>query len=1132
VQCVTCGADLLPGKPFCPACGTRAVQACAQCGGTVVPGFRFCPECGSPVAAPAPPPGAPARSAAEDPLVRMARHIPAQLAEKIRAGRGAIAGERKLVTVLFCDLVGSTAIAERLDPEEYRDLLEQYLAVAFREVYAVEGIVNQLAGDGIMALFGAPIAHEDAPYRAVYAALAVRDGLREMNGRLRAGTPDLQVRIGVHTGPVVVGSVGNDFKMDYTAIGDTTNLAARLQTAAEPGMILISEATHRLVRGFFRVKPGRRLEVKGKTDPVTAFAVVGLSDTTTPMAIAQARGLTPFVGRQGELAQLAACFERVSEGMAQIVAIGGDAGSGKSRLLYEFKERLADVPVTFFEARCSAMTQGVPYAPWIGMLRDYFGVAAGEPSESAGQKVCRTIAALGPQAKALHAPLCHLLSIPVAGPPPTDQPESDAKRLSFHAVAELIALAAERAPVVMIIEDLHWMDEPSREMLDLAAGKICQTSEMMLVSHRPDHRPFWRTLAPFTQINLQPLSEEETTAIIRAVAGGPLPPELERGILAKAEGNPFFTEEITRTLVEEGYLLRSDGHVRVTRPPSEMRLPGTIEELIGARLDRLDPQAKRTVQVAAVLGRQFQRAQLEALLADEGIDVATELAALEERGIIHRKALLSTDEFRFGESLTQDVAYEGLLLRQRRELHARIGRLIERAPGEMTPDRSALLAHHYALTDDWERAMDALLRAARDAETIPAFPTAARFYHRAWRLAREALTAGAPEPEAARRALEAAHGVARMIVMYGASYRDDLKEVMDHGRPLAERLGDRDTLSSLLALYGMALTSTDRARYEEGRTLIDEALRVAEQGVQPLSVVRVARALAWGYLFDGRLADANAQSERVLAELARLEPGEPRSDLYLGALFMRDRVRFHCDDVEVAARDAEATFARGADAGNGTVQAGSASTLAGAAFLRGRYAEAREWAEQSLAICERIGNLGQMRPVAAIAILARRELGEPAVPRQVELLARGPVVGGEPLWASLIVEAFVAVGDLDGAEQFTRLARENSGGSLRQAASMTALGLVLAHRGPGRWHEADELFDAAWTMAEEHGSRSLMATIALGRGEFAGARGDREAALAHLGDARARFGALGFRRYEDACERLIAATAAGAQESA
>ncbi len=1129
MQCVQCSAELIAGKQFCHVCGTRAGETCPQCNSIVQAGFRFCPECGTPIDAAPPPPSAPTL---EHRLADMSRHIPDRLAEKIRATQSLVTGERKLVTVMFCDLVGSTAIAEGLDPEEYRDLLEGYLEIVFREVYAVEGVVNQLAGDGVMALFGAPIAHEDAPYRAVYAALAIRDALHDMKRRKDAKDQlDLQVRIGVHTGPVVLGGVGNDLKMDYTAIGDTTNLASRLQTAAEPRMVLISEATQRLVRGFFRMAPGRRLQVKGKSDPVTAFEVCGLSDTTTPMAIAEARGLTPLVGRENELAQLAACYDRIKANFTQIVAIGAEAGSGKSRLLYEFRQRLADEPTVILEARCWAMTQNVPHAPWISMLRDYFELAPGEDPTIACAKIDRKLTPLGAGAAETKETLCRMLSLEAEDAVQHELPEDERKRQTFEAVGLLLALIAGQNPLIIIIEDLHWMDAPSREMLDLAVGTMCDGAEMVVITHRPDHQPFWRTRAAFTQINLLPLSDAEMVQIIRTIAGGQLPDELERGILAKAEGNPFFTEEITRALVEEGYLLRSDGQIRVTRPPSEMRLPGTVEEVVGARLDRLDPPAKRTVQVASVLGRQFQRAQLETTLAGENIDVAAALSLLEERGIIHRKAVLTSDEYRFGESLTQDIAYESLLLRQRRELHTRIGTMLESMPGDSVASRSALIAHHFSRTDDRARGLAALLQAGADAEAIPAFPTAAGFYEQAWDFAREMLATDDTSDATARQALEAARGLTRMLVLYGWSNDAyDLSEIGQEARTLAERLADDNALVTVLTLWGMGLTSSGRERYDEGVALIREADEAAHRLPDPLAAIRTGRAIAWAAMFDGQFDEARRRLADAVQALERLDTDQG-ADIYLSALFIRDRIRLHHDDLTTP-ESSQRTLELAREKGNRTVQAASATTLAMIAFFRADYARARELAERSLAIVESTGSLAQVRAVVAVAILARRELGESMLPRHTELLERGPVVGAEPLWAPLIIEAFAALDKGAGAKRFVIAAYKTSGGRLRDAAVLVATADALRTLGAAHGVEVESRYTRAHALAEPLHARSLLAAIAHGRGALAASRGEPAAALVHFQDARARYAALGFQRYVDRADILIAALPDAVQETA
>ncbi len=1131
MRCLNCGSELVSGKAFCPHCGARGPRPCAQCGNAIEPGFRFCPECGA--AATAEPPGP--HPAVPDQVARLLGNLPAALAEKIRAGQGMIAGERKLVTVLFCDLVGSTAIAERLDPEDYRDLLDRYLALAFREIYRFEGVVNQLAGDGLMALFGAPIAHEDAPHRAVHAALAIRDALRELEAELRPTHGlDLCCRIGIHTGPVVVGAVGNDLKMDYTAIGDTTNLAARLQTIAEPGGILISEPTERLVRGFFDLAPARRLELKGKTDPIVAYHVLAASAVAGPMAIAEARGLTPLVGRREELAQLLACYARLSGQLGQVVAVVGPAGSGKSRLLYEFTQRLAGTPIALFEARCSAMMQSVPYAPWVTMLRRHFELAPDETPLGACAKLERKLGDRAGELASDQPLLCRLLTVSARREASAaDVPEDEDKQRTFEAVARLVSLISERVPVVMIIEDLHWIDDASREMLDLAVDHIQRGRVMLLASHRPDYVPSWRVKGVFTQLSLAPLSDQDTTAIVRSVAGGPLPAELEQRLLLKAEGNPFFTEEITRALVEEGFLLRSDGQVRLTRPVADVRLPGTVEELIGARLDRLGAHAKRVLQVAAVLGRQFHRQQLEQVLEGEGIDLPAELATLERRGVVHRKAALSDDEFRFGESLTQQVAYESLLLKQRRELHERVGLMIESLPGPPAPERAALLAHHFSRSDNRTRAVTALIHAAQDAERVPSFRTATRFYHEAWPLALELLSVRAADVPTQRLALQAAHGICRMAVIYGLSEGADIEEIAGRGRVLAQQLQDIEVLGDLYALHGMAMTAGGREKFETGRALVEEGFAITERAGLRLPTVRTARALAWGYVFDGRFAQAEEKIAWALAQLAQLDDAQRPSDLALGTRFLRDRMRYHRDDLAGALAGASDTYALAVRGNNRTVQGGSAATLSLTHLTRGDHAAAQEWADRSLEVAQAIGSLSQLRTAAAVAALACLDAGKKVSSRRYfDLLEQGLAAGPEPLNLALHVEALVAAGEAQRAERYAQRAYASGGGRLRDMICATALGDALLAVGAPRAAEIRRWYDHAAELARQLGVQSTEARAQLGTAELLAALGETEAARRHALQAGTIFQALGFDRWRARAERLSARLASSLQESA
>ncbi|HLK12911.1 MAG TPA: adenylate/guanylate cyclase domain-containing protein [Candidatus Binatia bacterium] len=1112
--CTSCGVALIPGKAFCHDCGAPAPARCPQCGAPLAPTFRFCPDCGARVEGQAAPPPADARD-------RLARHVPPALAAKIRATRGAVDGERKQVTVLFCDLAGSTAIAARLDPEEWHDLLERYLDLAFAEIYRREGIVNQLAGDGLMALFGAPVAHEDAPARAVEAALAIQDAIGRLNaGDLAGRDLALRPRIGVHTGPVVVGTVGNDLKMDYTALGDTTNLASRLEGLAPPGGILISEATERLVRGAFRLLPRGPLAVKGRAEAVPAFEVLGRSEGATPMAIAAGRGLTPFVGRAQELAQLEACYRAAVTGRAQVVAVVGDAGSGKSRLLWELREKIGGAPVTFFEARCSALDQSVPYLPFLTMLRRHFGITRGEPAERACERIAERVRCWDPALDRAHPHLCRLLALPVE-----EAPGHDAERLepeTFATIARLVHAESERAPVVMLVEDLHWIDGPSRQLLESAVARLEQERVMLVVTHRPDYEGSWRPGGAFTQLRLHPLPDAEATTMIRAVAGGTLPAELERRILDKAEGSPFFTEEITRALVEAGLVTAGDGRARLTRPVEDIHIPGTVQEVVAARLDRLGGDAKRVAQVAAVLGRQFARGQLEELLAGEGIDVGAELEELVRRGVLHRQSFLSPDEFRFGESVTQEVAYESLLLKQRRQLHERVGRMLE-ASGGAGAEHSALVAHHFARSDDREKAITALLRAAADAERVPSYGTAAHLYRQAWELAEAGLSADA----AGRHhgwVLEATRGFCRVTVIHGPGERSDAQRAAERGRTLARALEDPEALAELSLYHGIMATFGDPREFAAGIATIEEALAIAQRAGLALQGFRISRGLGLAYLLDGRFALAERTLTWVVAELEHLGHAERLTDLYLGSRTVRDAVLFHGDDLERALGLLRETHDLAVRAGNRTVEGHAAGSAAQVYFLWGRYAEAREWAERAIAIAEAISDRSTIASVAGVALVAAVERGEPvAAERYLALIDLGlAALGVTALNHRFVLDALLAVGDLERAQRYVAQLRLRVGARLSAAQAALATGRLHARLGPGHRPAAARAYEEAIALAESLGARSLLAAAHLGAAALAAEHDDQPAALRHVGRSLALSQALGLERYRAPAQALAA----------
>lgn len=1111
MRCARCGTESIAGKPFCPGCGARVGQTCVQCGEPVDPGFRFCPACGATVG----PPGVAAPPFAGAESVRAAEPLPPEPAAATTVavpqrptGLDVGGGERKLVTVLFCDLVGSTAIAERLDPEEYHEILQQYLDLAYAEVYRFEGVVTQMAGDGLMALFGAPVAHEDAPQRAVRAALAIRAALAGLSDRMRAERGiDLAARMGIHTGPVVVGTMGNDAKMDYTAIGDTTNLAARLQTLAAPGSVLVSEATFRLVRGHFDVQRCNPAEVKGKREPVVAYEVLAARAATTPIGLAVEHGLTPLVGRSGELAQLEACFAQLESRLPQVVAIVGEAGSGKSRLLYEFKQRLGGSPAAILEARCSALDQMAPYHPWTTMLRAYFGV---DPQDDAAATATRVAVGVQDWPADLQRAESVLVRMLAGSSEDGDLSADEVKREHFEAVAKLIKAECRRGAVLLLLEDLHWIDEPSLEMLERAVADIVGAPVMLVVTHRPEFQPHWRPSAVLTVVPLRRLTDTEAVAVMRGVAGAPLPEDLERLILTKAEGSPFFTEEITRALLEGGYLERIEGRHRLTRPVEEIQIPDTVQEVIAARLDRLGPDAKRVLQVAAVLGRQFRRDRLVELLAADGIDVGSALDELERRGVVHRKNLFTADEFRFGESLTQEVAYESLLLKQRRQLHERIGEVLTGAAGDTNPERWAQLVHHFSRSDNRERALEALLGAARSAERVPSYPSAAQFYRQAWDLA--TADAGEIGARATRLALDAAIGLARMVVIYDVPGFDDTPDIMRRADTYADALGDPRRRAEILSFLGLLLIHRP-GEFAAGLAQVEEALAIAQRaGPVPPSMLRP---LAWAYFLDGRFDVAWRTMQWVVAGMEAAGQDSTHSDIYFGARYLRERILMWTGSAADAQAAALETFELAVSSGNRTVQAGMAGMLAQYAFERGDYPETLRWAQRGLDVAESLGFVAALQVEAALFLASRHLLGQPVSERRyAHLLHEYVQPGAEGQMSTYaIVDALLVLGETERALRHARVAAARAGGRLAEMVSSVALGDALAAVGPVEWPAAAEAYERATELAEATGARRILVVARLGAGLLAQRRGDLTGGAWRLRQALALARDLGLVRY-------------------
>jgi class 3 adenylate cyclase/tetratricopeptide (TPR) repeat protein len=871
MQCPQCQTDNRVGRKFCAACGQALPITCSHCAFVNEPEDRFCGGCGQALTPPTPAP-----AGTPEPTPRT--YTPKHLADQILNSRSALEGERKQVTVLFADTAGFVALARDLDPELVHEVMDHCFGLMSAEVHRFEGTINQYTGDGIMALFGAPIAHEDSPRRAVHAALGMQRAIQDFGRELQAQRGfNLQMRIGMHTGLVVVGKIGDDLRMDYTAVGDTTNLAARLQQLAQPGTVVISEVTHRLVAGFFETRDLGAHAVKGHTAPERVYAVLRARGRRTRLEAAAERGLTPRVGRDRELTMLLDLFQQAKAGHGQVVSITGEACIGKSRLVLEFRRALAAAgeTVTWLEGQCLSFGQAIPFLPVIDQLRTNFGIeeADGEPEIIA--KVEDGMRRMG--GINAHIPAIRYLLAVDPGDAALSAMEPAARRKQLvDAVLALSLRGAQLRPLVLVYEDLHWIDTSTEALLGTLLDAIAGVPLLLLLTYRVGYMPPFGSRSFHTTLTLQSLSAADTVAMATHILGtARFPEELRTVLLEKAEGVPLFVEEVVKTLLDVGALQRDNGSYRVVQGLAEARVPDTVQGIIMARLDRLGETGKRTVQLASVIGRQFL-VRLLARIADVSGPLEGLLTELQTLELIYRQGLLPEPAYVFKHAMIQDVAYNSLLLRQRRQLHRAVGAAIEDLYPERLAEHYEELAHHYTQGEVWEKAMAYSTLAGDRAADAFANTEAKAHYARALQAA--ARITPAPELGAVAR-LHAKHGAVLMVLGEYEGAVAAYQRALELIRQTADRRGEIDILVELSEVYRRY------HRAEPAIAAIEQALAMAPELGDRAGEARCLTNRAYirssGY---GQLVETTPDAEEAL-RLAR-EIGDPKllaeTLIYLG----------------------------------------------------------------------------------------------------------------------------------------------------------------------------------------------------------------------------------------------------------
>jgi len=639
------------------------------------------------------------------------------------------------VTVLFADVANYTSMTEKLDPEEVHQIMDGCFRILMDVIHRYEGTINQFTGDGIMALFGAPVAHEDHAQRACHAALAVQRSLEGYSEGLekRLGLT-FRMRVGLNSGPVVVGSIGDDLRMDYTAIGDTTNLAARMESMARPGSILGTGYTYKLARDYFGFKPLGKVQVKGKEKAQEIYELTKASEIATRIEAAAARGLTKFVGRTREAEALKEAFEKAQSGSGQVVGIVGEAGVGKSRLLLELRDMLSAGESTYLEGQCLQYGSSMAYHPILGILRSYFDIKEGDQEVVIKKKMEERIRHLDENLRNTFPPFQEILSVEVEDAAYLKVEPQEKRMRTFEAIRNLLARESQDRPVVFAIEDLHWIDRTSEDFLDYLIGWLANERILLILLYRPEYTHQWGSKSYYSKIGVGQLSTNSSAELVSSLLEGTeVIPELRKLILNRAAGNPLFIEEFTHTLLENGSIERKDDQFVLSKTFAEVQVPDTIQGIIAARLDRLEDSLKRIMQVASVIGREFGFRILQSITGMRK-DLKSHLLNLQGLEFVSEKHLFPELEYIFKHALTQEVAYNSLLQERRKEIHEETGSAIENLYPDRLEEYYELLAYHYTRGANRDKAVEYMSLSSQKAANLHAMEEAKEYFDETMKL--------------------------------------------------------------------------------------------------------------------------------------------------------------------------------------------------------------------------------------------------------------------------------------------------------------------------------------------------------------------------------------------------------------
>jgi class 3 adenylate cyclase/tetratricopeptide (TPR) repeat protein len=1120
MKCGRCQHENPADAAFCDECGGRLEATCPSCGEANRAGAKFCRKCGERVTEPAEAsPPSPSKFASPE------AYTPKHLAEKILTSKAALEGERKQVTVLFADLKGSMELLADRDPEEARKLLDPVIERMMEAVHRYEGTVNQVMGDGIMALFGAPLAHEDHAVRACYAALRMQESLkRYADDTRRSHGVEVQIRVGLNSGEVVVRSVGSDLRMDYTAVGQTTHLAARMEQVAPPGTVRLTGETLRLAEGYVEVRSLGPIPVKGLPDPIEIFELTGAGMARTRLQAAALRGLTRFVGRDAEVEHLRRVLGQAGAGRGQVVALVGEAGVGKSRLTYEFTHSHRVRDWLILETSSVSYGKATSYLPVIDLLKGYFKIGDRDDHREMRAKVLGRVLGLDRGLEPLLPPLLALLDVPVEDPAWQNLDPPQRRQRTLDAVKRLLLRESQGQPLLVVFEDLHWIDGETQTLLDSLVESLGSARLLLLVNYRPEYEHRWGSKTAYSQLRLDSLPAESAAELLAALLG-PDPGLAPLTQMLVKRGNPFFLEETVRTLVETGALAGARGAYRLTRPVEALQVPATVQTILAARIDRLPPEEKRLLQAASVIGKDVPYALLAAIAEQPVEALRRGLAHLQEAEFLYETQLFPDLEFTFKHALTHDVAFAGLLGERRRDLHAAVAAAIERLHADRLVEHVERLAHHARQGEVWDKAA----RYLRQAGTKVFLRSANREAATCFEQALDALRRLPEHPDAIAESLDLRFDLRNAFAPLGEWGR--MGALLDEAEALAEAVGDQRRLGRALTYkvnqfnfagdYAAAIQAGLRA-LAIGEAQADVAIQVVANGYLGLAYVargecregvrhcEAALALIPEGLAQGRFGQANIQGSYVRSILA----------IALGAL---GRFAEAFGQLREAMHIAE-------EAGHVFSLLRPLSSLGTLKLDQGDFAGAVAPLERGLELCRTrevplwlhdfawaLGAAyhGTGRRAEGVALMedAARGLAERTV-RWPGWAGRVGALGGAYLLDGWLADA-------------TRIAQEGLAAARQRGERgveghvLRLLGDIAAHPDRVEADTAEAHYRQALALAEALGLRPLLAHCHLGLGALYRRAGTREQAREHLTTAATMFGEMDMRHWLEQAEAEV-----------